>query len=201
MPPTREVALDGGDVVKARTLILATGVSWRRLAIDGIDRFIGNGIYYGAARSEAASTHGHDIHLIGAGNSAGQAALAFANHARKVTLVVRGESLEASMSHYLIEQLRAKANIAVQLRAQVQAVHGDKQLTGIDIYDSATKEVRRHECGGLFIFIGPLRVARASRRALAASSSLRRSSRRTAPPRKAACLCFASAGAPVHNHG
>lgn len=153
-PAAREVLLDGGDVVKARTLILATGVAWRRLAIDGLDRLIGKGVYYGAARSEASATHGHDIHLIGAGNSAGQAALAFANHARKVTLIVRGESLESSMSHYLIEQLRTRSNIAVQSRAQVQAVHGDTHLTAIDIHDSASKQVSRHECGGLFIFIG-----------------------------------------------
>ena len=80
------------EVVGARTLILATGVDWRRLAIEGLDRLIGKGVYYGAARSEANSTHGQDIHLVGAGNSAGQAALFFANHARKVTLIVRGES-------------------------------------------------------------------------------------------------------------
>jgi thioredoxin reductase (NADPH) len=153
-PQAREVLLDGGDVVQAKTLILATGVSWRRLAIEGIDRLIGKGVYYGASRSEASATHGHDIHLIGAGNSAGQAALAFAGHARTVTLLVRGGSLEASMSHYLIEQLRAKSNIAVQLRAEVQAVHGDTHLTAIDIHDGATKEVRRHDCGGLFVFIG-----------------------------------------------
>ena len=105
-PITREVFLDGDEIVRARTVILATGVTWRRLAIDGFDRLIGKGIYYGAARSEAGATHGLDVHLIGAGNSAGQAALYFANHARKVTLVVRGDSLEKSMSHYLIEPLR-----------------------------------------------------------------------------------------------
>ena len=104
-PATRQVYLDGDDVVRARTIILATGVTWRRLAIDGFDRLIGKGIYYGAARSEASATHGLDVHLIGAGNSAGQAALYFANHARMVTLVVRGDSLEKSMSRYLIEQL------------------------------------------------------------------------------------------------
>ena len=153
-PAARELLLDRGDVVNARTLILATGVSWRRLAIDDLDRLIGKGVYYGAARSEASATHGHDIHLIGAGNSAGQAALAFANHARKVTLVVRGESLESSMSHYLIEQLRSKSNIAVQSGAQIQAVHGDTHLTAIDIHDGASKQVRRHDCGALFIFIG-----------------------------------------------
>ena len=153
-PTTREVFLDGDDVVRARTVILATGVTWRRLAIDGFDRLIGKGIYYGAARSEAGATHGLDLHLIGAGNSAGQAALHFANHARKVTLVVRGDSLEKSMSHYLIEQLRGKSNIAVQLRSEVQAVYGDTHLTAIDIRDGASKAVHRHDCGGLFVFIG-----------------------------------------------
>jgi thioredoxin reductase (NADPH) len=153
-PAAREVRLDGDEVVRARTLILATGVSWRRLAIEGFDRLAGKGVYYGAARSEAAGTHGQDVYLVGAGNSAGQAALFFANHARKVTLVVRGGSLEKSMSHYLIEQLRAKSNIAVALRSEVQAVHGDQHLTAIDIRDAASKEVRRQECGGLFIFIG-----------------------------------------------
>src|SRR5258708_1889855 len=109
-PATREVFLDGGDAVHARTVILATGVTWRHLAIEGVDRLIGKGIYYGAARSETAATHGLDVHLIGAGNSAGQAAMHFANHARRVTLIVRGDSLEKSMSRYLIEQLRKKSN-------------------------------------------------------------------------------------------
>jgi thioredoxin reductase (NADPH) len=153
-PTTREVFLDGGEVVRARTVILATGVAWRRLAIDGFDRFIGKGVYYGAARSEAGATHGLDVHLIGAGNSAGQAALFFANHARQVTLIVRGDSLEKSMSHYLIEPLRGKSNITVELRSEVQAVHGDTHLTAIDIRDGATNDVRRHDCGGLFVFIG-----------------------------------------------
>ena len=151
---TRQVHLDGGDVVRARTLILATGVTWRRLAIDGFDRLIGKGIYYGAARSEASATHGLDVHLIGAGNSAGQAALYFANHARTVTLVVRGDSLEKSMSRYLIEQLGGKSNVAVQLRSEVVAAHGGTNLTAIDIRDNASTEVRRHDCGGLFVFIG-----------------------------------------------
>lgn len=153
-PKTHEVVLDGEEVVCAKTLILATGVSWRRLAIEGLDRLIGKGVYYGAARSEANSTHGQDIHLVGAGNSAGQAALFFANHARKVTLIVRGESLEKSMSHYLIEQLRGKSNVAVQPWSEVSAVHGDMHLTAIDMRDSKTKQVQRHECGGLFVFIG-----------------------------------------------
>ena len=153
-PRTRQVFLDGDDVVRARTVVLATGVTWRRLANDGFDRFIGKGIYYGAARSEASATHGLDVHLIGAGNSAGQAALYFANHARMVTLVVRGDSLEKGMSRYLIKQLGGKSNVRVQLRSEVVAAHGDTHLTAIDVSDGRSAKVRRHECGGLFIFIG-----------------------------------------------
>jgi|SRR5882724_2810750 len=153
-PATREVSLDGGDVLRARTVILATGVTWRHLAIDGFDRLIGKGVYYGASRSEAEATHGLDIHLVGSGNSAGQAALHFANHARTVTLVARGDSLEKSMSRYLIEQLRGKSNIAVKLRSEVQAVYGDVQLKAIDIHDRQKQAVYRQECRGLFIFIG-----------------------------------------------
>jgi thioredoxin reductase (NADPH) len=151
-PKTRRIYLDGDDAVQGRTLILATGVSWRRLTIEGFDRLIGKGLYYGAARSEASATHGLDVHLIGAGNSAGQAALYFANHARTVTLVVRGDSLEKSMSRYLVEQLGGKANVKAQLRSEVVAAHGDTHLTAIDIREGAT--VTRQDCGGLFVFIG-----------------------------------------------
>jgi thioredoxin reductase (NADPH) len=184
-PKTREVFLDGDDVVRARTLILATGVTWRRLAIDGFDRLIGKGVYYGAARSEVGATHGLDIHLVGAGNSAGQAALYFANHARTVTLVCRGGSLEKSMSHYLVAQLRGKSNIAVQLGSEIHAVHGDTNLTAIDIRDSASKEMRRYDCGGVFIFIGadaetewlPADIARDARGYVLTGDDLRKARR------------------------
>ena len=153
-PQSREVFLDGDESVRAKSLILATGVSWRRVAVEGFDRLIGKGIFYGAARSEAASTHGQDIFLIGAGNSAGQAALHFANHARQVTLVVRGDALAKSMSHYLIEQIAGKANISARLSAEVVAAHGAEHLERIDILDRQTRDVSSHDCGGLFIFIG-----------------------------------------------
>ncbi len=150
----REVFLDGGDVMRARTLILATGVTWRHLAVEGFDKLIGKGIYYGASRSEVSATQGLDIHLIGAGNSAGQAAIYFSSHARKVTLVVRGAALEDSMSHYLISQIHGKSNIAVLLQSEVQAAYGDTHLTAIAIRDKVTDTVSCHDCGGLFIFIG-----------------------------------------------
>jgi len=150
----RTILLDGDELLRARTIILATGVSWRRPAIDDINRFIGKGVYFGAARSEAHITQGQDVHLIGAGNSAGQAAMFFSSHARTVTLVVRGESLEKSMSQYLIEQLHSKSNIEIALGSEVHAIHGDDHLTAIDLINRTDKSQRRVDCGGLFVFIG-----------------------------------------------
>jgi thioredoxin reductase (NADPH) len=151
---TRELHLDGGDVLRARTIILACGVTWRNLAIEGFDRLAGKGISYGAARSEAPNTHGLDVHIIGAGNSAGQAALFFSTHARSVTILSRGDTLEKSMSSYLVDKLSTRANIDVMLEAEVAAVHGDSSLQAIDVRDSASGETSRLESGGLFIFIG-----------------------------------------------
>ena len=151
---TRQVHLDGGDVLRARTIILACGVAWRHLSMDGFDRLAGKGISYGAARSEAANTHGLDVHIVGAGNSAGQAALFFSTHARSVTILCRGDSLKKSMSRYLIDQLAARPNIRTLFGAEVAAVHGDVSLQAIDVCDSATAATTRLESGGLFIFIG-----------------------------------------------
>jgi thioredoxin reductase (NADPH) len=151
---TNQVHLDGGDVLRTPTIILACGVAWRHLAIEGFDRLAGRGIFYGAARSEAANTHGLDIHIIGAGNSAGQAAFFFSSHARSVTILYRGETLEKSMSRYLVEQLTNRANIRVLYRTEVVAAHGDTSLEGIDVHDAATDETSRLASGGLFIFIG-----------------------------------------------
>jgi thioredoxin reductase (NADPH) len=153
-PATRDVVLDGGETLRTRTVILATGVSWRRLAIDGFDALIGKGVYYGASRSEAPGTQGQHVFLIGAGNSAGQAALFFASHADAVTLLVRGDDLAKTMSHYLIEQVRGKPNVTVELEREVVGVHGDTHLTAIDVADRATGTMTTRPCGGLFVFIG-----------------------------------------------
>jgi thioredoxin reductase (NADPH) len=151
---TRKVHLEGGDVIRARTIILACGVAWRRLPIEGFDRLSGKGVSYGAARSEAPDTHGLDVHIVGAGNSAGQAALFFATHARSVTILCRGESLEKSMSRYLVDQLAARPNIHARFRTEVVAVHGERSLDAIDVRDTATGGTTRLESGGLYIFIG-----------------------------------------------
>src|SRR4029077_11518144 len=126
-----------------RTVILACGVAWRRLAMEGFDRLAGRGIFYGAARREAANTHGLDIQIIGAGNSAGQAAVFFSSHARSVTILYRGEALERSMSRYLVDQLATRANIHVRYRAEVVAAHGESSLEAIDVRDAATGETIR----------------------------------------------------------
>ena len=107
-------------------IVLACGVAWRRLAIEGFDRLAGKGVSYGAARSEAPNTHGLDVHIVGAGNSAGQAAMFFSTHARSVTIVCRGDSLEKSMSRYLIDQL---ATAAQHRRAAPQRGRGARTAT------------------------------------------------------------------------
>jgi len=150
----RQVHLDGGDVLRGRTIILACGVSWRRLAIEGFDRLVGKGISYGAARSEALNVHGLDVHIVGAGNSAGQSAMFFSTHARSVTILCRGDSLEKSMSSYLINQLKTRPNIEVLTRTQVSAAHGETALEAIDATNADTGTTTRIACGGLFIFIG-----------------------------------------------
>jgi thioredoxin reductase (NADPH) len=149
-----QLHLDGGDVLRSPTIILACGVAWRHLAIDGFDRLAGRGIFYGAARSEATNTHGLDIHIIGAGNSAGQAAMFFSSHARSVTVLYRGQTLEKSMSQYLVDQLATRANIRVLYNTEVVAAHGDSSLEAIAVHDAATGDTTRLDSGGLFIFIG-----------------------------------------------
>jgi thioredoxin reductase (NADPH) len=153
-PVDMTVRLDGGDVVRTRSIVLAMGVQWRRLEIDSIDRFVGSGVYYGAASSDANVAQGNDVYLIGAGNSAGQAAIFFANHARSVTLLVRGESLAESMSTYLIEQIATKANVRVETRSEVVAVYGDEHLEAIEVIDRGADTTTRRDARVLFVLIG-----------------------------------------------
>ncbi len=151
---SRRVFLDGGDVLEARAIVLACGVSWRQLSADGFDRLAGKGVSYGAARSEAPNTHGLDVHIIGAGNSAGQAAMFFSTHARSVTIVYRGESLEKGMARYLVDQIATRPNIDALFHSEIVGAHGGESVEAIDIRSSETGETTRHDTGGLFIFIG-----------------------------------------------
>jgi thioredoxin reductase (NADPH) len=150
----RRLHLEAGDVLDARTIILACGVSWRRLEVDGCDRLAGKGIFYGAARSEAANAHGLDVHIVGAGNSAGQAALFFSTHAESVTILCRGDGVEKSMSRYLVDQLATRSKIRVLTRTEVVGAHGDLSLEAIDVRDGSKGETTRIPSDGLFIFIG-----------------------------------------------
>ncbi|MVN77472.1 cyclic nucleotide-binding domain-containing protein [Hymenobacter sp. HMF4947] len=149
-----ELVLDGGDVVRARAVLLATGVDWRRLAVPDIDRFLGCGVYYGAARTEALAARGQAVYLVGGGNSAGQAAMFFANYAQQVTLLVRKPDLSSSMSQYLIDQLATKSNIQIEANSEVLAVEGAQHLEAIAVLNHATQQTTRRATNALFVFIG-----------------------------------------------
>ncbi|HEY1868139.1 MAG TPA: FAD-dependent oxidoreductase [Candidatus Cybelea sp.] len=167
-PDSRTLTLDGGDSVRARAIIVASGVTWRHLNIASVDGLLGRGVYYGAAPGEARFVLGQDIFLVGGGNSAGQAAVNFSSFARSVTLLVRGDSLAKSMSHYLVEQLGNKPNVAVQTHAELVNAYGEKHLEAIDVADRLTGKATRRDASALFILIGadaetswlPLRIAR-----------------------------------------
>jgi thioredoxin reductase (NADPH) len=148
------VLLDGGERVAAQALVLATGVSWRKLDAEGISAFAGRGVYYGAALTEAIQTRGKDIYLIGGGNSAGQAAMFFANYARHVTLVVRADSLAKGMSQYLIDQLATKENVQVETDSRLAAAQGSAHLEAIVVENTRTGERRTYETDALFVLIG-----------------------------------------------
>jgi thioredoxin reductase (NADPH) len=153
-PETNEIVLDGGEILRAPVTIVATGVAWRTLPVAGIDRYLGNGVYYGAARSDVSVAQGADVCIIGAGNSAGQAALFFSRHARAVTLIVRGESLEKSMSRYLIDQIDAKHDIHIETRSEVIALHGAARLEAVDVINRHTGTTCHREFSIVFVMIG-----------------------------------------------
>jgi thioredoxin reductase (NADPH) len=149
------VELDGGCRVHAKTAILATGVDWRRLKIDGIDRLQGKGVVYGASRMDAPSVLGKDIFIVGGGNSAGQAAVFFSSYASSVTVLVRGESLLQTMSHYLIAQLDQRHNITIEPRTEVVSVDGESALESIHT-STFGEPPRKRRAGALFVMIGAI---------------------------------------------
>ncbi|SRR6266571_3952767 len=150
----RVVRFDDGTELSAHTVILATGVAYRPLAAPGVAELTGRGVYYGSAATEGPACAGTDVYIVGGANSAGQAALFFSQHARSVTLVVRGDSLERSMSYYLIQQLAAIDNIHVQTGTEVVEAHGTDHLEAVTLCDS--KQVARTTVPAehLFVFIG-----------------------------------------------
>ena len=151
---TRHVHLDGGDVLRARTIILACGVSWRHLSIEGFDRLAGKGIFYGAARSEAPNTHGLDVHIVGAGNSAGQAAMFFATHARSVTISAAATRSRRACRTTSSTSSRPGRTSACSIGRRWWLRTATTSLEAIDVRNAETGETTRLESGGLFIFIG-----------------------------------------------
>jgi thioredoxin reductase (NADPH) len=152
----RIITLSDGKEIACHSVILALGVSWRRLDVPGLEKLTGAGVYYGAAQTEALSCANEDVYAIGGANSAGQGAIYFSQYARKVTMLVRGESLTKSMSQYLIDRIEATENIEVLTHSSVIEVHGDSSLEALAIENSLTGEVQTVPAKSLFIFIGAM---------------------------------------------
>lgn len=152
--PYRVVELADGSELSCHALLLAMGVQWRHLEVPGAERLTGAGIYYGAAATEALECRDEDVHVIGGANSAGQAAMNFSRYAGRVTMWVRGSSLEEKMSQYLVDQIRATDNIDVVLEAAVVEVHGEEKLEAVTLSHGRGGEQRRLGACSLFIFIG-----------------------------------------------
>lgn len=150
----RIITLSDGTEISCHALILALGVSWRRLQVPGIDKFTGAGVYYGAAQTEALACRGEDVYVVGGANSAGQAAMYFSKYARQVTMLVRGDSLTKSMSQYLIDQINATDNIEVQTHTSVIEAQGNTSLETLVLKNSLTGETKTVAANSLFIFIG-----------------------------------------------
>ena len=151
--PYRVVRMADGTELACRAMIIATGVSVRVLDVPGVDAVTGAGVYYGAARTEAANYEGKHVFVIGGANSAGQGAVFLSNHADQVTMLVRG-SLAKSMSRYLIEQIERRDNIDVRLGTEVAAVHGSERLEAITIRQRTTGETQQESASAVFVFIG-----------------------------------------------
>ena len=151
------VLLDGGDRIRAKVLLLATGVSWHRLEFPGHDELLGRGILYGASRFDGVAVTGRRIVIVGGGNSAGQAAVFYSGYASEVIMVVRGAGLAHTMSQYLIQQIGSKANIRVKPHTQVTAAHGEdhlEQITTTTKLPYGEASVKTWETKALFIMIG-----------------------------------------------
>jgi thioredoxin reductase (NADPH) len=152
--PYRILTLADGCELSCHAIVIASGVQWRKLDVPGIERLRGAGVYYGAASTEALSCRDEDVYIVGGANSAGQAAIHFARYARNVVMLVRGTSLGATMSDYLIHEIEQTANIRVAYGTQVVEVHGENKLEGISISCTKSGSVDKVPATALFVFIG-----------------------------------------------
>jgi len=154
--PARIVTLADGSELSGKTVLITTGVSYRTLNVPGVAQLTGAGVYYGAGMTEAVAAKGEDVYVVGGANSAGQAAVYFARYARQVTILVRGESLSATMSYYLIERLKQTPNIVVETCVEVFECRGTSRLESLILQDTKTKDCRSVPAQSLFILIGAL---------------------------------------------
>jgi thioredoxin reductase (NADPH) len=161
--PTRLLAEDGGlhvvglqdgNEVRARAVVIATGMSYRRLGVPGLESLIGAGVFYGAATVEAPAVTGKHAFLVGGGNSAGQAALHLSKYAERVTILVRSKSLAASMSEYLIREIAGAPNVAVRYGTEVHSGGGTGRLQHLELRDRSSGDVESVSADGLFVLIG-----------------------------------------------
>lgn len=152
--PYRIIQLADGSVLFCYAVVLATGVAVRKLEVPGIEPLLGVGVYYGAAMTEAATYRDQDVCVVGGANSAGQAALFFSRYARRVTMLIRADSLSSAMSQYLVDRIRATSNIEVVTRVEVKAVSGTGRLERIVLRSVDGAEDRELEAAAMFIFIG-----------------------------------------------
>jgi thioredoxin reductase (NADPH) len=150
----RTVRFADGSSIDAHTVILATGVSYRQLGAPGLGDLTGRGVYYGSALTEAAACSEQDVYIVGAANSAGQAAVYLSRHARSVTLLCRGPSLQQSMSYYLVQQIDDIPTISVRTCTEVAEAHGDGHLEQLTLRDTAAGRTETIDAGWLFLFIG-----------------------------------------------
>jgi thioredoxin reductase (NADPH) len=148
------VCFGDGTAVEARAVIIATGVSYRLLEAQGLADFTGRGVFYGASANDARATEGDDVYVVGAANSAGQAALHLARFARRVTMVVRGDNLEKSMSQYLVERVRTTDNIDVRLQTSIVRGGGSDHLEWLTLVDHVTRDEVEVKASWVYAFIG-----------------------------------------------
>ncbi len=149
-----ELTLSDGRVVRARSVVIATGVTYRRLDVPSLERLVGRGVFYSPAVSEAPAMAGRPVFVVGGGNSAGQAAVHLARYAAQVTLLVRGDSLAASMSDYLVREIQATRNIRVRFGTAAAGGLGEHHLEGLVLHDNATGATEHVDAHGLFVLIG-----------------------------------------------
>jgi thioredoxin reductase (NADPH) len=152
--PVKTVVLSDGQRLGCHALIVSSGMSIRRIGVESVEELVGAGVYYGAAPSEAVNYRGEDVYVIGGANSAGQAAMMLSKYAGVVTVIVRGPSIEAGMSQYLVDQINATSNIRVRLSSEIVEAGGDGRLEHLVLRDRVSGETEKVEAGGLFIFIG-----------------------------------------------